>query len=74
MRLIMARTIKKMQVPAYPPEVVGVHWLEYSGVLWSLVKAMGIDIDMLLEDEELPMSMLEWSIVWLWLWVGLSII
>jgi hypothetical protein len=35
-------------------------------VLWSLVKAMGIDIDMLLEDEELPMSMLEWSIVWLW--------
>lgn len=33
-------------------------------MLWSFVKAIGIECDMLLlEDEESPMSMLEWSIV-----------
>ena len=40
--------------------------MEKSGVLWSFVKAIGIECDMLLEDEELPMSMLDisWFIVY----------
>jgi hypothetical protein len=53
-----------MQVPAYSPAVEGAHWLEKSGVLWSLVNAMGMECDMLLlllDDEELPMSMLDIS-------------
>jgi hypothetical protein len=38
--------------------------VEKSGVLWSFVKAMGIDMDMLLlleDEDELPMSMLDIS-------------
>jgi hypothetical protein len=43
--------------------VDGVHCVEKSGVLWSFVKAMGIDMDMLLleDEDELPMSMLDIS-------------
>ena len=59
---MMARTMRKMQVPAYSPAVEGAHWLEKSGVLWSLVKAMGMECDMLLlDDEEEPISMLDMS-------------
>ena len=69
MRLMIARTMRKMQVPAYSPAVEGVHWLEKRGVVWSLVKTMDIDMEcdmlLLLEDEEESMSMLDMS--WL-LW------
>lgn len=64
MRLMIARTMRKMQVPAYSPAVEGAHWLEKSGVLWSLVKAMGMECDMLLlllDEEESPMFMLDIS-------------
>jgi len=50
--------------------VDGVHCVEKSGVLWSFVKAMGIDMDMLLlplllDEDELPMSIpdISWFIL-----------
>lgn len=40
----MARKIRKMQVAAYAPVELGVQAVEYSGVEWSVVKTMGMDI------------------------------
>jgi hypothetical protein len=45
---MMAKIIRKMQVPAYWPDVVGVQADEYRGVEWLLVKTMAIV--MMLED------------------------
>ena len=52
-RLMIARTIKKIQVPAYAPVVVGVHCEEYKGVLWSVVKtiaALPLELDIPIPD------------------------
>lgn len=39
---MMARTMRKMQVPAYVPDDEGVQAEEKSGVLWAFVKTMAI--------------------------------
>jgi hypothetical protein len=51
-----ARTIKKMQVPAYAPIVDGVHWLENNGVLCTLVKAIAMEWPALCEAVSMFMS------------------
>ena len=43
-RLITARTMRKMHVPAYAAVDIGTQLEEYRGVAWSVVKTMGIDI------------------------------
>lgn len=53
------RTIRKMQVPAYWPALVGVQALEYRGVIVEVKKTMAMSaIDMVIpEPIEPPMSM-----------------
>jgi hypothetical protein len=47
-----ARTMRKMQVPAYAPVEVGVHAFEYRGVLWAVVKT--IDMEPMPDMEDMP--------------------
>lgn len=44
----MPRIIRKIQVPAYWPGVLGAHEEENSGVVWLLVKIISIVIAILL--------------------------
>jgi len=55
---MMARTMRKMQVPAYAPVEEGVQAEEKRGVLWSLWKTMLIMVE---ED----MSELDMECEWL---------
>lgn len=48
---MMARTMRKMQVPAYTPEDEGVQADEKSGVLWVFVKTMDMVIVEELDEE-----------------------
>ena len=59
----MARTMRKMQVPAYVPDDEGVQTEEKSGVLWAFVKTMAIVIVVEALEEELEPLILLISIV-----------
>lgn len=60
---MMARTMRKMQVPAYVPDDEGVQAEEKSGVLWAFVKTMAIVIVVEALEEELEPLILLISIV-----------
>jgi hypothetical protein len=62
-RSIMARMMRKMQVPAYVPEDEGVQAEEKSGVLWAFVKTMVIVMVVEELEEELEPLILLISIV-----------
>jgi hypothetical protein len=51
-RSMIARTMRKIHVPAKAPEEDGVQALEKSGVSWAFLKVIiVIEVDMLLEPE-----------------------
>lgn len=60
---MMARMMRKMQVPAYVPEDEGVQAEEKSGVLWAFVKTMVIVMVVEEPEEELEPLILLISIV-----------
>lgn len=62
-RSMMARMMRKMQVPAYVPEDEGVQAEEKSGVLWAFVKTMVIVMVVEEPEEELEPLILLISIV-----------
>ena len=41
-----------MHVPAYAAVDIGIQLEEYRGVAWSVVKTIGIDIDIIPSDED----------------------
>jgi hypothetical protein len=49
----MARTIRKMQVPAYAPVEVGVQAVVYKGVSWAVVKTIDME---LMPDMDVPVE------------------
>lgn len=60
---MMARIIRKMQVPAYAPEEVGVQAEEKRGAFWVLVKTaficMDVEVALLGTLPMLPIELME---------------
>lgn len=63
---MMARTIRKMQVPAYWPAFEGVHWVEKSMVSCASKKLIAIEWPELELEESMsmsPMPCMLWSMI-----------